>query len=408
MDMHLELTAQALRDGVLTESHPVVFLFDLPRFEATLDEVQAAFPAGTLHALAVKACPVGRLLRHAVARGFGLEAASAGELALALRIARPESILLDSPAKTFPELEAALAAGVHVNLDNLQEVARVASLGPPPGARIGLRVNPVVGAGRILHTSTAMAGSKFGVDLAEHGEQALAAFREHSWLTGLHVHVGSAGCDLGLLARGVAVVADLADRIEQAGRRLSLLDIGGGLPIDTGEPIAAYIDALARTAPAVLSGRWRLATELGRRVFGPPGILVARVEYTKTSGGRRIAIAHAGGDLFVRRVFAVDGDPLQIEVLGPDGRPRTGTPEPWDVGGPLCFSGDLIARGQDLPSISPGDLLVVRNAGAYTFSHSTRYNSRPLPGIYGWRPDRALEVLRPPETIEEIVRYWDR
>ena len=393
----------------ITEASPVAFLFDLDAFDAALVELVAAFPPGTLHALAVKANPVGAILRRAVAAGAGLEAASAGELELSLRIAPPDRILLDSPAKTRPEIERAIASGVHVNLDNLQEVARVAAMRPrlAKGQVIGLRVNPVVGAGTILSTSTAMAGSKFGADLEIYGDEIRRAYAEHDWLTGLHVHVGSAGVDLDLLARGVARTVALAEEIEARGKQLALVDIGGGLPVDpTPPPFAEYVARLRERVPALFGGRWRIATEMGRRVFGPCGILVSRVEYTKRSGSKRIATVHAGGDLLIRPVFVPDYPPLRITVHDAQGRPKSGS-EPWDVAGPLCFSGDLIARNHPLPPIEPGDLLVVHGMGAYTFSHSTRYNSRPLPPIWGWRSSGPLELLRRGQTLEEIADFWD-
>lgn len=393
----------ALEAQALSEATPVAFLFDLDGYDAALSGLRAVFPADTLHTVAIKANPVGALLRRAVAQGHGVEAASAGELALALRVAPPERILLDSPCKSRAELAHALAAGVHVNLDSLQEVARVADLGPPEGSRVGLRVNPVVGAGRVLSTSTAMAGSKFGVDLGSQRDEILAAFRAHPWLTGLHVHVGSAGCDLELLARGVAVVAQLALEIES----VTFVDIGGGLPIEP-EPVAfgAYAEALRAAAPSLFDGRWRLATEFGRRIFGPSGVCVSRVEYTKVSGSTQIAVTHAGADLFVRAALTAD-NPLRITVLGPDGSPKTGEHSPWDIAGPLCFSGDLLARGRALPPIAPGDWLVVHDAGAYSFSHSTRYNSRPLPAIWGHRSGAGFHLLRPGQTLDEIVGFWD-
>jgi diaminopimelate decarboxylase len=394
----------------ITEASPVAFLFDLDAFDQALAELVAAFPPGTLHALAVKANPVGAILRRAVAAGAGLEAASAGELELSLRLAPPDRILLDSPAKTRPELERAIASGVHVNLDNLQEVARVAAMKPrlAKGQVIGLRVNPVVGAGTILSTSTAMAGSKFGVDLEIYGDEVRRAYAEHDWLTGLHVHVGSAGIDLDLLARGVARTVELAEDLESRGKRLALVDIGGGLPVDpVPPPFAEYVARLRSGVPALFAGRWRIATEMGRRVFGPCGILVSRVEYTKRSGLKRIATVHAGGDLLIRPVFVPDYPPLKITVHDAQGRPKSGS-EPWDVAGPLCFSGDLIARNHPLPPIEPGDLLVVHGMGAYTFSHSTRYNSRPLPPIWGWRSSGPLELLRRGQTLEEIADFWDQ
>src|SRR6185436_9261184 len=118
-------------------------------------------------------------------------------------------------------------------------------------------------------TSTAMAGSKFGVDIEIYGDEVRRAYAEHDWLTGLHVHVGSAGIDLDLLARGVARTVELAQDLESRGKRLQLLDIGGGLPVDPEPPpFAEYVARLRSGVPALFAGRWRIATEMGRRVFG--------------------------------------------------------------------------------------------------------------------------------------------
>jgi diaminopimelate decarboxylase len=397
----------ALLQRALPDVGDAAFLIDLDRFDAATAELIAAFPPDTLHTLAIKAGPAGRVLRRAVRNGLGLEAASAGELALALRVAPPDRVVLDSPCKSRADLAAALRSGAQVHLDNLQELERAAQLGPSAG--VGLRVNPTVGVGSIVSTSTGMAGSKFGVDLHDHRADVVRAFQRYDWLTGLHVHVGSAGCDLALLASGAAVAAGLAAEIVQVGGAVHQIDIGGGMPVDPEEPsFAAYVAELRRQAPGLLDGPWRVATEMGRRLLGPNGVLVSRVEYTKTSGGRRIALTHAGADLFVRAVLAPDTWELDITVHGPDGAPKSGPLSPWDLGGPLCFSGDVLARGRLLPAIEPGDLLVVHGAGAYTYAHSTRYNSRPMPPIFGVSGACGVEVIHPGQTLDEVVAFWDR
>ncbi|MCB9779367.1 MAG: diaminopimelate decarboxylase [Alphaproteobacteria bacterium] len=388
---------------------------DLDIVDEHVAALRAAFPADTLHAVAVKAMPVAAVLDHVVAQGVGLECASRVELELALRRCPGGRVVFDSPCKTDDDLRAAFAAGVYTNLDSLQEIDRVAAMlgdGPAPGP-IGLRVNPDVGAGSILATSTAVAGSKFGVDLTAHRPAVVAAFCRHPWLTGLHVHVGSQGIDIDLLVAGAERALVLAREIVAAGGRIDTIDIGGGLPAEYGDSdargpeFAELTDALRARVPGLLDGPWRIVTEYGRRVHTAAGLAVARVEATKHSGGRRIAVCHLGGDLFVRPVYRPIQWRHRITVHGPDGREKQGPLRPWDVVGPLCFSGDRLAKGRPLPPVEPGDLIVVHDSGSYTLAMYSRYNSRRAPAVVGAAgepPD--LTLLKPRETIEDVLRFW--
>jgi diaminopimelate decarboxylase len=248
--------SDALAAGLLAEESPLAFFVDTEAIDRHLTALRAAFPPQTLHALAIKACPVAGVLRRGVDQGFGLEAASPAELEMALRLVEPGRIVFDSPAKTPAEIARALGAGVGLNVDNLQELARVAGLEPTGG--VGLRVNPGVGLGSIAETSTAYAGSKFGVDLGRHRAEVIAAFRRYSWLRGLHVHVGSQGCGCDLLAAGAAALVGLAEEIAAAGGQVESLDLGGGLPVDYAredEPpaFAAYAAAWSRSSAATSS-----------------------------------------------------------------------------------------------------------------------------------------------------------
>src|SRR5262245_35412833 len=168
----------AVRAGLFEEEPPLAMFYDLDGFRATLRAARDAFPASTVHALAVKANPIGPMLRAAHDLGFAAECASIVEVLHAQAIGfPPERILFDSPAKTTREIRFALDAGIHLNVDNLQELGRCASHleHHPSRSIVGLRVNPSVGAGTIASSSTAIPTSKFGVTLDEHREQILDA-----------------------------------------------------------------------------------------------------------------------------------------------------------------------------------------------------------------------------------------
>lgn len=409
--------------GLLSPAEPVVALLDTTGILASAAALTSAFAAVTdtrvLHAFAVKAAPLVPVLRLLHDAGLGVEVASPGELALARAAGIPPThTVLDSPAKTPAELRQALALGIAVNADNLQELDRLDALvaSAPTASPLGLRVNPQVGAGSIGALSTATATSKFGVALRDEGSRAavVQAYLDRPWLTRLHTHTGSQGVPLALMAEGVGEAYALAEEINhKAGRQqIDTLDIGGGLPVnftsDEETPTyAEYARLLADTAPGLLDGRYRLVTEFGRSLLAKHGTVLARVEYTKTSGGRPIAVTHAGVQLATRTVYAPDSWPLRILAYDAEGRPRAGDVTVQDVAGPACFAGDLLATGRELPLLYPGDVVAVPDTGAYCFAHHYAYNSLPRPAIHGFTvaDDGAVtfSTVRKAQTLDEIV-----
>ncbi|NGO46276.1 type III PLP-dependent enzyme domain-containing protein [Streptomyces ureilyticus] len=415
----------AVEQGLVGPDTPIIGLLDITGIRSSAAALHAAFDAvvapGTpvLHAFAVKATPLVPVLRLLREEGLGAEVASAGELALARAAGVPPSrTVLDSPAKTPAELREALALGIAVNADNPQELARIDGLVQSAATRspIGLRVNPQVGGGSIEALSTATATSKFGVALRDEGarEWVVRAYLDRPWLTRLHAHTGSQGIPLDLAARGAAQTYELAEEInERAGRRqIDTLDIGGGLPVnyasDAQSPAyAEYARLLARTVPGLFDGRYGLVTEFGRSLLAKHGVLLARVEYAKTAGGRAIAVTHAGVQIATRTVYAPATWPLRVGAYDAKGRPKAGPEVVQDVAGPACFAGDLLAEGRALPLLGQGDYVAALDTGAYNFAHHYAYNSLLRPGIYGFGPDGAggvrFATVRTPQTLEEIV-----
>ncbi|WP_129308770.1 diaminopimelate decarboxylase [Streptomyces sp. L2] len=417
----------AVEQGLLGPDAAVVGLLDVTGIRRSAAALRAAFDAvaapGTpvLHAFAVKATPLVPVLRLLHEAGIGAEVASPGELALARAAGLPTSrTVLDAPAKTPAELREALDLGIAVNADNPQELARldalVRSAPAPTRSPLGLRVNPQIGGGTIGATSTATATSKFGVALRDEGahEWVVQAFLDRPWLTRLHAHTGSQGIPLPLLARGVAEAYALAEEINaRAGRRqVDTLDIGGGLSVDFASEVAAptyerYARVLAEEVPGLFDGRYGLVTEFGRSLLARHGTVVARVEYAKSAGGRRIAVTHAGVQVATRTVYAPGAWPLRIAAYDAKGHPKPGPDVVQDVAGPACFSGDLLAEGRALPLLEQGDYAAALDTGAYYFAHHYAYNSLARPGIYGFRADGpggvAFATVREPQTVAQVV-----
>ncbi|MFJ8035525.1 diaminopimelate decarboxylase [Streptomyces sp. NPDC096032] len=420
-----EAVRAAVERGLLGPDAAVVGLLDVTGIRESAAALRAAFDAvsapGTrvLHAFAVKATPLVPVLRLLHEAGIGAEVASPGELALARAAGVPaERTVLDSPAKTPAELREALALGIAVNADNPQELARIDALmrSAPSRSPLGLRVNPQIGGGTIGATSTATETSKFGVALRDEGarEWVVRAYLERPWLTRLHAHTGSQGIPLALMARGTAETFALAEEINaRAGRhQIDTLDIGGGLPVNFDSEAAAptyerFARLMREEVPGLFDGRYGLVTEFGRSLLAKHGTVVARVEYAKSAGGRRIAVTHAGVQVATRTVYAPGAWPLRIAAYDAKGRPKPGPEVVQDVAGPACFSGDLLAEGRALPLLEQGDYAAALDTGAYYFAHHYAYNSLARPGIYGFAPDGsggvAFATVREPQTVPEVV-----
>ncbi|MEI6456749.1 MAG: diaminopimelate decarboxylase [bacterium] len=431
---------RALEQGWIREEDSSVILYDLTFLEKRIEYLRSLFPVGTLHGLAVKANPLIRIMEMSRNLGMGVEAASMGEVSLALKTGYPpEKIVYDSPVKTIREIEFALRNGIHINIDNLSELKRVDNLLNSMETRstIGIRINPQVGVGSILESSVAGEYSKFGIPIRT-GQAALEkAFLDYPWLTGVHLHVGSQGCPLSLLIDGIGVLYDFTLEINEKRRQraippVNVFDIGGGLPVsyrsDADPPsMEEYVNAIRNRAPRLLTADWRLITEFGRWTYTNAGWTVSRVEYVKHDPGIHTAMIHVGADLFVRECLNPKDWQHEYSLFDSRGRLKKSavgsrqsidelrvtsdelrTPdEPYNLAGPLCFSGDILAKGVMLPPVEEGDCIAIHDTGSYTFSMWSRYNSRQSPRILGYTNDgEHFEILKERETLDDVAGFW--
>ena len=421
--MHTRLTLESIRKTIRTAiargflaDHDAVIFYDFDGLARRLGLLQALFPPSTLHAVAVKANPLLAVARRLQSLGAGMEAASLAELKLAESAGfSPASIVFDSPVKTAGELAYALARGVHVNADSLDELARIARIvhDRPSSSTIGVRINPQVGTGRIAMTSVAGQFSKFGIPLLEQGPMLREAFLRYPWLSGAHVHVGSQGCPLELLVRGVRTIWEFVQEVRASGGTVTTIDIGGGLPAryraeETPPDLETYVTTLRRDLP----GDVRKPVPADHRIRARAALTlpaghVSRVEYVKHSVYGNVAMIHLGADMFLRKCYAPDVWHHDIAVLDARGECKHGPGRRYAVAGPLCFSGDILERDIELPELVEGDLLVIRDVGAYTFSMWSRYNSRQFPRVLGYENDgERIEILKEREGAEEVVEFW--
>jgi diaminopimelate decarboxylase len=396
------------------DGHRAWLVHDLARMRSRIAALREAFPRHALHTLAIKANPLVEVLREAVGAGAGLEAASFEEVELAAAAGCPPArVVFDSPAKTQEELARALSIGIAINADNLEELARIDALYSRVGSRsiIGLRLNPLVGSGRIASTSVGASESRFGLPYDSARDAILRAFAAHPWLKGLHVHVGSQGCALDQLVTAAERAIEVAGHVHAHLRteRVNRIDIGGGLPTSyDGEPAptpADYADRLRARAPALFHSGLTLVTEFGRAIQAGCGFAASRIEYVKKHP--LTAVVHFGADLFLRAAYRPGDWRHEMFVVDSRGEPKSGPTRTCAVTGPLCFAGDVLARERRLVAMVPGDWLVIRDAGAYTLGMWSRHCSRGMPLVLGHDVDR-FRVLRKAESPADVVRFWSR
>lgn len=391
---------------------PLAIIMNRTALRRAMDALRAAFPASALHTFAAKANSLKPVLAEFAAGDFGCETASIGEFEMATRVFPVDRIVFDSPVKTHEELERALYAGGFLNVDNFQELDRVAALhaARPVKAVVGIRVNPQIGAGAFGVTSTGTSTSKFGVGLVENADRIVDAFKQHAFLRMLHVHTGSAGIDVSMAVDAIATIDALRARI---GDQVTHLDIGGGLAVnfasdDHAPTFADYAEQLRAKVPHLFDPACpvRLITEFGRSLCAKEGVVVSRVEYTKTSGGRFIVQQHAGADLLTRWVWAPKDWRLRADIYSPDGVRRTDDEVVTDVAGPCCLGGDLAVRETPLPRAQPGDVVVLKDLGGYCLSSYSYYNLRQAPAVYMFDEGTGeLALVRKADTVEDTLRF---
>lgn len=413
----------AVQAGLVSSEDPLAAFVDLRGIAETAQAIKAAWPErlDVRHTFAAKANSLVPILRIIRGHGLGCEVASAGEFAQALAAGFPaREIVFDSPAKTQGELAEAIRAGIAINADNFQELDRIDAIlkreSLPSLPNIGVRINPQVGVGDIEAVSTAGAQSKFGIALRDDGarEELLDAFTHHPWLRWIHVHVGSQGSPIKLIAEGISAAVELAEEVNRSAgeRRVAGIDIGGGVSVDfEGEDapdFAGHAAAAFAAAPALARGEFQLVTEFGRSVMAKNGFMASTVEYTKSAGGRRIAVTHAGAHVATRTTLAPEAWPLRVFAYDAEGLPKIAATVEQDIAGPCCFAGDLVASARELPLLEQDDIIAVADTGAYNFSAPYRYNSLPMPAVYGFEitedGDVHFSTLRRAETVADLVR----
>jgi diaminopimelate decarboxylase len=377
----------------------------------TLDAAFSEYPHRCHYALKANATlEIVRLMRRL---GLHADANSGGEIEVALRAGfRSEEIVFTGVGKSRAELARAVELGLKaINAESPGEVERIEAIASDRAtcARIAIRINPNVDAESHPHISTGHHGSKFGMSLDAARDMVRNVVRRpHLKIVGLHAHIGSQITSRQPIAAASATLASFAQELMDSGVGLQHLDLGGGLGIKyrPDDVVLSADEYAAALLPAVRRTRLSLLLEPGRWLVGPAGVLLTEVVDLKPQGTPAEAasdrqwfvVVDAGMNDLIRP--ALYGAWHGIEPV----QPRPGARIQADVVGPVCETADLFGEDRMLPPIVVGDLVILRDTGAYGAVMASNYNRRPFaPEVLV--QDGAWTVIRRRQTIDEMLQF---
>jgi len=353
---------------------------------------------------ALKANSNQAILRLMASQALGADVVSGGELYRALRAGIPaKRIVFAGVGKGPEELRMALRKRLlMLNVESAEELEEINRLAGSLGLRapVALRVNPDIDPLSHPYISTGLRRHKFGIPMEEALEHYRRAMHmEHVEVLGVHKHIGSQLTDVGPFVEALGKVLALVRHLRAEGLALRYLDMGGGLgiPYKEGEQPHHPKELARRVKPLLRNQGLVLIVEPGRSIVGNAGLLLTRCLYTKQGGGKRFLIVDAAmNDLLRPALYGAYHQVLPV-------RRHRGKRVPTDVVGPICESGDFLAKDRPLPLIKRGELLAVMSAGAYGFSMSSNYNSR-LRAAEVLVDGTAHRLIRKRETYRDLLR----
>ena len=380
---------QVSLESIANEVNTPAFVYSGSAIDDAYQSIDEALQfAPHLIAYAVKANGNLSVLARLASQGCGADIVSLGEMQRALKAGfPPDHIVFSGVGKRREEIAAAAQAGIRtIHVENIQELDVVESVAQEVARRlpIGIRVNPDVDANTHPYIATGLRESKFGLAIPVAEELIPRIVQSpHLELEAVACHIGSQLASPAPLREAIEILGSFATLCLDRGAKLRAIDIGGGWPMHYGQEVDPYPpptvfgEAIREglEAAGMLRRDIEVITEPGRAIVGDAGVLLTRVLYTKTQGDRRFVIVDAAMTELIRP--ALYG---AYHAIMPIAKPASDAVlAPVDVVGPVCESGDFVARDRPLPPVRPGDLLAIRGAGAYGREMQSMYNARPLP-----------------------------
>jgi len=379
-----------------------LYVYDFNEVAKNYEAIKEAFKARkSLIAYAIKANSNLSLLKLLADLGSGADCVSIGEIKRALLAGIPPyKIIFSGVGKRDEEIAEALEKDIlYINIESEAEGHRVEQIAKELGkvARISVRVNPNIDPKTHPYISTGLSENKFGVDIDTAKRLYLLA-KKSPYLNpvGIHFHIGSQLTEIDPIKEASTIVADLVRSLQKIDIEIKFFDVGGGLGIRYKDEKTIEPYDYAQAILSTLSGLdVTIVCEPGRFIVGNAGVFLTRVLYEKRTASKRFIIVDgAMNDLLRPSLYNAYHE---VEVVG-----KEGEGEPADVVGPVCESGDFLAKDRLLPPTKPGDLILVKSAGAYGFVMSSNYNTRPRPAEVAIEEGKD-RLIREREHFEDLV-----
>jgi len=343
------------------------------------------------------------VLRLFALEGGGVDIVSGGELFRALKAGvDPKKIVYSGVGKRVEDLEYALGSDILMfNVESSQEIFQLNEVADRLGkkAKIAIRINPDIDPQTHPYISTGLRENKFGIDINRSMEEyTLAAKLNNLIISGVSCHIGSQLTQVNPFVEALKKLMELIKRLEESGVHIDYLDLGGGLGITYNSEEPPHPKEYATAIKEELDMKnLTLILEPGRVIMGNAGILVTKVLYTKTTQEKRFIIVDAAMNDLMRPSLYDSFHGIQpVKLPG-------GTKTKADIVGPICESGDFFAKDRDVESFEPGELMAIMSSGAYGFSMSSNYNSRPRVSEVMVKDDQYY-IVRARETYEDLIR----
>ena len=409
-------------DDIISQAGTPVYIYSKNAILARYQELKTAFQdVDTLICFSVKSNSNLSICKILADEGSGFDVVSGGELFRAVKAGGdPSRVVFAGVGKMDREIKYAMENDIFMfNVESVAELEHINKLAGEFGKtpRVALRVNPDIDANTHAKTTTGKKENKFGIDLSE-AEKIIKQSVKYSNvdLCGLHVHLGSPIYTVDPYVRAFRKILALIQKCRNEGMDIEYMNIGGGYCISyTGEKVIRPKDYASKILPLVKEMQCNLIMEPGRFIVGNSGGLISQVIYTKeTVHGKKFVICDAAMNDLIRpalydafhRIWPVNTNIKMPEVENPDKSTVKRGMELVDIVGPVCESSDTFATYRTLPKVKEGDLLAIFSAGAYGFTMSSSYNSRPRPCEVLVDGDQ-FRIIRKREMYEDLVRGED-